>query len=184
MQLASCKFAAAGPRPGAPASWSGRRLSPPTTTATTPSLTATNRKPAASSSSSATVRCHCHRSSSCRSGDDAEFSCGDDGGRMVDEGMLVLRRRIHEMRAAERGWEPPEEEWAAAREEEERYGTYDDADVCGGLLAALQGFLVGSRPGVGVGILAVLALAVPASAFALVTHLLDASRAVVSNLHH
>ncbi|CAL4977502.1 unnamed protein product [Urochloa decumbens] len=167
MQLASCEFfgAAAARRPGAAASWSGRR---PSLTTAAPALTVTKRKPTA-------VRCH--RSSSSRR-DDAEFSCGG-GGRLVDEGMLVLRRRIHEMRAAERGWEPPEE-WAAW--EKEWYGTYD-ADVCE-LLAALQGFLVSSRPGVGVGILAVLALAVPASAFVLVTHLLDASRAVVSNLHH
>ncbi|CAO2160846.1 unnamed protein product [Urochloa humidicola] len=166
MQLASCDFSAAAVRrPGAATSWSGRRPSLPTTA---PSLTTTKRKPAA------VVRCH-RRSSSRR--DDAEFSCS--GGRLVDEGMLILRRRIHEMRAAERGWEPPEE-WAAW--EKEWYGTYD-ADVCG-FLAAVQEFLVTSRPGVGVGILAVLALAVPASAFVLVSHLLDASRAVVSNLHH
>ncbi|CAL4951138.1 unnamed protein product [Urochloa decumbens] len=169
MQLASCEFsAAAARRPGAAASWSGRR---PSLTTAAPALTITRRRPTA-------VRCH--RSSSSR-GDDAEFSCGGGGGsgRLVDEGMLVLRRRIHEMRAAERGWEPPED-WAAW--EKEWYGTYD-ADVCD-LLAALQAFLISSRPGVGVGILAVLALAVPASAFVLVSHLLDASRAIVSNLHH
>lgn len=93
--------------------------------------------------------------------------------------MVVLRRRIHEMEAAERGWEPPQE-WAAW--EKEWYATYD-ADVCR-LLAVLQAFLVGSRPGVGVGLVAVLALAVPASAFVLVSLLLDASRAVASSLHH
>ncbi|CAO2185405.1 unnamed protein product [Urochloa humidicola] len=172
MQLATCDFSAAAAthRPGAAASWSGRRPSLPTTAA--PALTATKRKPFA-------VRCHRRSSRSRR--DDAEFSCGGDSGdgRLVDEGMLVLRRRIHEMRAAERGWEPPEE-WAAW--EKEWYGTYD-ADVCS-LLAAVQEFLVSSRPGVGVGIMAVLALAVPASAFVFVSHLLDASRAIASNLHH
>ncbi|TVU22177.1 hypothetical protein EJB05_31859, partial [Eragrostis curvula] len=109
--------------------------------------------------------------------DDAEFGCG--GGRMVDEGMAELRRRIHEMRAAERGWEPPAE-WAAW--EKEWYGTYD-ADVRD-LVAVLQALLLSARPGVGVGIVAALALAVPASAFVLISHILDASRALLSNLPH
>jgi hypothetical protein len=61
--------------------------------------------------------------------------CGS--GRVVEEGMVELRRRIHEMRAAERNWE----EW---------YGA-NDTDVCH-LDGALQAFLLGARPGVGVGI--------------------------------
>ncbi|KXG32030.1 uncharacterized protein LOC8079043 [Sorghum bicolor] len=139
-----------------------------------------NKKPAASSSTS-TRRWRC--ASSRRDDDADEFSCngtggGGGGGRMVDEGMVVLRRRIHEMEAPERGWEPPQE-WAAW--EKEWYATYD-ADVCH-LLGVLQAFLVSSRPGVGVGLVAVLALAVPASAFVLVSLLLDASRAIVSSLH-
>ncbi|TKW13173.1 hypothetical protein SEVIR_5G081800v4 [Setaria viridis] len=165
MQLASCEFSAAARRPGAADLFSRRPSS--TTAAAAPALLTVTKKPAA-------ARCHC---SSRSRGDDAEF--GGGGGRLVDEGMLVLRRRIHEMRAAERNWEPPEE-WAAW--EKEWYGTYD-ADVCD-LLGALQAFLVSSRPGVGVGLLAALVLAVPASAFVLVTHLLDASRAIISNLQH
>jgi hypothetical protein len=152
MQLASCGFAAV---PGAlPAARSGPR----------PSLTATSakKKPAGCAASRR---------------DDAEFGCGS--GRLVDEGMVELRRRIHEMRAAERNWEPPAE-WAAW--EKEWYGTYD-ADVCH-LVAALQRILLRARPGVGVGIVAALVLAVPASAFVLASHLLDASRGVLSNLPH
>ncbi|KAF8724606.1 hypothetical protein HU200_020873 [Digitaria exilis] len=179
MQLASCEFSAAARRPGEASSrWSGRRRPSSTTSAAPAALIAVKPKHkhgAASSSSPLAVRCHCWSS---RRGDDAEFSCGGGGG-MVDEGMVVLRRRIHEMELAERSWEPPEE-WSAW--EKEWYGTYD-ADVCG-LVGALQGFLLSSRPAVGVGILAVLALAVPASAFVLASHLLDASRAIVSSLHH
>ena len=172
MQLASCELPAAAGRPGAAASRrSGRRPSPPALPVVA------IKKPAAASSPTPTRAARCRCSSSGR--DEAEFGCGGGGGGLVDEGMVVLRRRIHEMRAAERNWEPPEE-WAAW--EKEWYGTYD-ADVCD-LVGALQGFLVSSRPGVGVGILAVLVLAVPASAFALVSHLLDASRAIISNLHH
>ncbi|KAL6627529.1 hypothetical protein ACP70R_031255 [Stipagrostis hirtigluma subsp. patula] len=163
MQLVSCEFAAAAGRPGAAVVWSGRRPPLPTV--------ALRKKPPAASPSSSTVRASASRR------DDAEFGCGG-GGRMVDEGMVVLRRRIHEMRAAERNWEPPAE-WAAW--EKEWYGTYD-ADVCN-LAGALRAFLVGCRPGVGVGLLAVLLLSVPASAFILVSHLLDASNAIVSKLH-
>ncbi|XP_062192085.1 uncharacterized protein LOC133895637 [Phragmites australis] len=147
MPLASCKFSAVR--------LCGATLRRPT---------ALVKKPAASLA----VRCSSRP-------DDAEFSCG--GGRLVDEGMVVLRRRIHEMKAAETNWEPPAE-WAAW--EEEWYGSYD-ADVCD-LFSALQAFLASSRPGVGVGLVVLLMLAVPTSAFVLVSHLLNASRAIVSNL--
>lgn len=124
----------------------------------------------------ASARCRAS-SSRRRRDDDAEFSCG--GGGLVDDGMVVLRRRIHEMEAAERNWEPPHD-WA--RWEKEWCATYD-ADVCD-LAAMLRALLTGLRPGVGVGLLAALALALPASAFVLVSHVLDASRALLSNLHH
>ncbi|KAJ1282848.1 hypothetical protein BS78_03G083400 [Paspalum vaginatum] len=158
--LMSCEFSAARlARPATALVGPGRR----------PSLApapAAPKKPAASVSA--------------RRRDDAEFSCGGSGGGgLVDEGMVVLRRRIHEMEAAERGWEPPQD-WAAW--EKEWYATYD-ADVCG-LVGALQAFLMGLRPGVGVGLVAAILLALPASAFVLASHLLDASRAIVSNLQH
>jgi hypothetical protein len=107
---------------------------------------------------------------------------GDDGrGRLVDECMAVLRQRIHELRAAEGGREPPAE-W----EEPERHwhDTYYDADVIRGLVGALQALNMSDCPGVGVGIVFALALAVPASAFVLATHLLDASRGFLSSLSH
>lgn len=167
--MTSCEFAAVR-LPGHLALRPSRSRPSPTPP---PPPAVANKKPAASS-----VRCTSSRR------DDAEFGCncngGGGGGRLVDEGMVVLRRRIHEMEAAERGWDPPEE-WAAW--EKEWYATYD-ADVCQQLVGVLQAFLVNSRPGVGVGLVAVLMLAVPASAFVLVSLLLDASRAVVSNLHH
>ncbi|KAK3163739.1 hypothetical protein QOZ80_1AG0007710 [Eleusine coracana subsp. coracana] len=156
MQLVSCEFAAV--RAPVPAAWSGPRPS---------SLRTSNKKKPA-----AAVRCAASRR------DDAEFGCGESG-RLVDEGMVELRRRIHEMHAAERNWEPPAD-WCAW--EKEWYGNYD-ADVCH-LVGALQAFLLGARPGVGVGILAALVLAVPASGFVIVSHLLDAWRGLLSNLPH
>ncbi|CAD6239365.1 unnamed protein product [Miscanthus lutarioriparius] len=170
--MMSCEFAAVR-LPGLLPLRSGRISRP---SPLPPPAVANNKKPAASTS----ARCRC---ASSRRDDADEFSCnggsGGGGGRLVDEGMVVLRRRIHEMEAAERGWAPPED-WAAW--EKEWYATYD-ADVCR-LLGVLQAFLVSSRPGVGVGLVAVLVLAVPASAFVLVSLLLDASRAIVSNLQH
>ncbi|XP_040375747.1 uncharacterized protein LOC121053239 [Oryza brachyantha] len=148
MQLASCEFPAAVVRRAGPALPCRRRTR---TTLRRPAWARPSRR------------------------DGAEFS-GGGGGGAVDEGMVVLRRRIHEMRAAERGWEPPAE-WAAW--EKEWYGRYD-ADVCAAV-GAVQAFLMRSRPGVGVGIVAAVAVSVPASALLLLFHLLHASQALLAN---
>ncbi|GJN37638.1 hypothetical protein PR202_gb26613 [Eleusine coracana subsp. coracana] len=165
MQLASCETAAVRGR--GRSTWSCHR----------PSLTRTSawtkKKPGA-----AAVGC---AASSRRDDADSSFSNGGSW-RLVDESMAVLRRRIDEMRAAERGsWEPPPVECAAC-EESEWHATCDDADVCEQLVYALRALLLSARPGVGVGLLAaLLALAVPASAFVLLAHLLPS---VLSNLPH
>uniref|UniRef100_A0A0E0JDG1 Uncharacterized protein n=1 Tax=Oryza punctata TaxID=4537 RepID=A0A0E0JDG1_ORYPU len=161
MQPAICQFPAAV-RLAGPALPSSRRPPQKTTTSVT-----FCREPAASTRTTVMKS---------RRRDDADqFS----GGGVVDEGMIELRRRIHEMRAAESGWEPPAE-WAAW--EKEWYGSYD-ADVCA-LVGAVQAFLMSSRPGVGVGIVAAVAVSVPASAFLLLSALLHASHSLLANLHH
>ncbi|EAY72320.1 uncharacterized protein [Oryza sativa Japonica Group] len=158
MQPAISQFPAAAVRLAGPALPYRR---PPQKTTTSVTL----RKPAAVRS---------------RRRDDADqFFSGGGGGGVVDEGMIELRRRIHEMRAAESGWEPPAE-WAAW--EKEWYGSYD-ADVCA-LVGAVQAFLMSSRPGVGVGIVAAVAVSVPTTAFVLVSGLLHASQSLLSNLQH
>ncbi|KAG8053597.1 hypothetical protein GUJ93_ZPchr0001g31895 [Zizania palustris] len=176
MQLASCELIpAAVRRAGRPALPSRR---PPWTT-TTACAVFGGWKPSTIATTTTTtppgVICSC--ASSRR--DDAEFSVGGSGsgsGGLVDEGMIVLRRRIHEMRAAETaGWAEPPADWAAW--EKEWYGSYD-ADVCA-LVGALQTFLMSSRPGVGVGIVAALMLSVPATAFLLLSSLLHASQALL-----
>ncbi|KAL5227084.1 hypothetical protein ABZP36_015349 [Zizania latifolia] len=162
MQLASCELIPAAVRRAGRPALPYRRASG---VFSKPSTIATTTTPG--------VICSC--ASSRR--DDAEFSVGGGGsgsGGLVDEGMIVLRRRIHEMRAAETGWEPPAD-WAAW--EKEWYGSYD-ADVCA-LVGALQAFLMSSRPGVGVGIIAAVMLSVPASAFLLLSSLLHASQALL-----
>ncbi|KAK3160195.1 hypothetical protein QOZ80_1BG0056470 [Eleusine coracana subsp. coracana] len=172
MQLTASKFAAVRGQ-GPAAAWSRQRPSLTLTLTTAASTTKKKREAAA------VVAC-----AASRRDDDSEFSCGD-GGRLVDEGMVALRRRIDEIRAAERGgWEAPAE--CAAWEEEQWYVASANADVCYVyLIGALQALLLSERPGVGGGLVAALALAVPASAFVLVSHLLlEASRGILSNLPH
>ncbi|XP_064986935.1 uncharacterized protein LOC135625772 [Musa acuminata AAA Group] len=80
------------------------------------------------------------------------------GGRLVDENMATLRRRIHEMKVVENNYEAPREwmEW------ERRYHARYGSDVSE-LMGALQVFLLNARPGVGLAAMAMLALSMPAS---------------------
>ncbi|RWW46575.1 hypothetical protein BHE74_00047485 [Ensete ventricosum] len=81
------------------------------------------------------------------------------GGGLVDENMIVLRRRIHEMKMAERNYEAPSEwmDW------EKRYYARYHADVSD-ILCLLQTLLMNTRPSVAIGLMAVLALSVPTRA--------------------
>ncbi|KAL6848273.1 hypothetical protein ACP4OV_022401 [Aristida adscensionis] len=106
----------------------------------------------------------------------------DDAGFVEEEDdMVVLRRRIHEVRAAECYRRPPAG-WAAWEKEWYEHGSYD-ASVRE-LVGALHAFLLRRRPAVAVGLLAAAALGVPASALLLAGHLLDAARGLASSLHH
>ncbi|KAL8161126.1 hypothetical protein V2J09_012615 [Rumex salicifolius] len=79
-------------------------------------------------------------------------------GRQVDEGMIVLRKRIHEMKVIERNYQPPAEwmEW-----EKQIYANYDDL-ICRSL-AVVQSLLLESRPSVAFAVLALIGASVPAS---------------------
>ncbi|CAN8293383.1 unnamed protein product [Cochlearia groenlandica] len=80
------------------------------------------------------------------------------GGRVVDENMVVLRKRIHEMKMVERNFEPPSHwmQW-----EKRFYGNYD-ATICDAL-SLLQSFLMNSRPSVALGTLLLILVSVPVS---------------------
>lgn len=99
---------------------------------------------------------------------------GGYGGRLVDENMIVLRRRIHEKKMVERNYEPPEE-WA---EWEKTYYTCYDSDVCKAV-GLLQTLLMSARPSVGIGAVALVALSVPTSAFFLGLHLVEMVKAIL-----
>ncbi|KAG2301757.1 hypothetical protein Bca4012_059991 [Brassica carinata] len=102
----------------------------------------------------------------------AAASSGKDhyygGGRMVDENMILLRKRIHEMKMVERNYEPPSHwtEW-----EKRFYSSYDSV-ICDSV-GLLQSFLMNSRPTVAIATLLLLLVSVPVSSSVLAFRLLD-----------
>ncbi|XP_057866193.2 uncharacterized protein LOC131073709 [Cryptomeria japonica] len=85
-------------------------------------------------------------------------SSGESGpGRMVDEDMLVLRKRMYEVRMEEINYIPPHHwmEW-----EKKWYPTYN-SDVCSSLMW-LQNILLNTRPGVTMATVLSISLSVPA----------------------
>ncbi|VVB03730.1 unnamed protein product [Arabis nemorensis] len=90
------------------------------------------------------------------------------GGRLVDENMIVLRKRIHEMKMVERNYEPPSHwmDW-----EKRLYNSYDSV-ICD-TVGLLQSFLMNSRPTVAIATLLLLLVSVPLSSTAIAFRLLD-----------
>ncbi|KAG6516272.1 uncharacterized protein LOC121973795 [Zingiber officinale] len=105
----------------------------------------------------------------------AAFGWDYSGGRLVDESMIVLRKRIHEMKMAETNYEPPADwmDW-----EKRYYATYH-ADVCE-VMCLLQTVLMSTRPSWAIGIFAAVTLSVPASAVLISVHLLEALNSLIS----
>ncbi|XP_042447788.1 uncharacterized protein LOC122032544 [Zingiber officinale] len=97
----------------------------------------------------------------------------NDSGRLVDEDMIVLRKRIYEMKMAEASYEAPTE-WA---DWEKRYYTSYHANVCD-VLCLLQTVLMSTRPSFAIGIAVVMALSVPTSAVFISFHLVEALKAI------
>ncbi|KAF7827703.1 putative Mediator of RNA polymerase II transcription subunit 18 [Senna tora] len=89
-------------------------------------------------------------------------------GRLVDENMIVLRKRIHEMKMMEKNYEPPSDwmEW------EKRYYTSYDSIICD-VMGVLQRNLMNTRPSLALGMMALIAMSVPTSSAFLLYHLLD-----------
>ncbi|CAH8384227.1 unnamed protein product [Eruca vesicaria subsp. sativa] len=102
----------------------------------------------------------------------AAASSGKDhyygGGRLVDENMIVLRKRIHEMKMVERNYEPPSHwmDW-----EKRFYSSYDSV-ICDSV-GLLQSFLMNSRPSVAIATVLLLLVSVPVSSSVLAFRLLD-----------
>ncbi|KAJ1377702.1 hypothetical protein SESBI_48599 [Sesbania bispinosa] len=100
------------------------------------------------------------------------------GGRLVDESMIVLRKRIHEMNMIERNYEPPSDwmEW------EKRYYTSYDSIICEAM-GVLQTQLMNTRPSVALGAMALVAMSVPTSTAVVLLHLVEFGKAFLAGIH-
>ncbi|KAJ4973278.1 hypothetical protein NE237_006452 [Protea cynaroides] len=102
----------------------------------------------------------------------------DGGGHGVDENMIVLRMRIHDMNMAERKHEPPSDwmEW------EKRYYPDYDSDICEAI-GLLQTQLMNTRPSLVLCMVALLALSVPVSVVTTAYHLMEILQGIISGIH-
>lgn len=108
------------------------------------------------------------------------FAAGRDyRGCLVDEGMIILRKRIHEMKMIERNYEPPEE-WA---EWEKQYYTCYDEYICQ-VVGLLQSYLMNTRPSFSLAILALITVSVPASTVMILLRLMEVANGLLSAVHH
>lgn len=101
------------------------------------------------------------------------------GGRLVDESMIVLRKRIHEMNMIEKNYEPPSDwmDW------EKRYYTSYDSIICEAM-GFLQTQLMNTRPGLALGLMALVAMSVLTSTALVFFHLVDLTKAVLPGIVH
>ncbi|WVY97069.1 hypothetical protein V8G54_029220 [Vigna mungo] len=99
-------------------------------------------------------------------------------GRLVDEGMITLRKRIHEMNMIERNYEPPSDwmDW------EKRYYTKYDSIICEAL-GVLQTQLMNTRPSLALGAMALVAISVPTSSAVAFFHFVQFAKAVLAGVH-
>ena len=99
------------------------------------------------------------------------------GGRMVDENMIVLRKRIHEMKMEEKGYEPPSEwmDW-----EKKYYANYN-AFICESM-KVLQSGLMNTRPSLAIGMMALIALSLPVSSFVVVSNAIEIGKEVLGGI--
>ncbi|QCE08534.1 hypothetical protein DEO72_LG9g3563 [Vigna unguiculata] len=98
-------------------------------------------------------------------------------GRLVDEGMITLRKRIHEMNMIERNYEPPSDwmDW------EKRYYTKYDSIICDAL-GVLQTQLMNTRPSFALGAMALVAISVPTSSALVFFHLVQLAKTVLAGV--
>ncbi|XP_030442424.1 uncharacterized protein LOC115664664 [Syzygium oleosum] len=100
------------------------------------------------------------------------------GGHHVDRDMVVLRKRIHEMRMAERGREPPPEwmDW------EKRCYTSYDSIICK-TVGFLQSQMMNARPSVVLGVATLVVFSVPTSSALALFRLAEVTRDILATVH-
>lgn len=96
-------------------------------------------------------------------------------GRIVDENLIILRKRIHEMKMIERNYEPPSDwmEW-----EKSIYTNYD-ANICQAL-GLLQSQLMDTRPCLVLGMAALIGLSIPTSTIVILFHLIELTKEILA----
>nr|XP_033512854.1 uncharacterized protein LOC104099573 [Nicotiana tomentosiformis] len=99
-------------------------------------------------------------------------------GRNVDENMIVLRKRIQEMKMIEKNYEPPAE-WMVW--EKKIYGNYNSS-ICEAM-GLLQSLLMNTRPGLALGMVALVALSVPISTVVVLFNLVEFTKGVLAGVH-
>lgn len=99
-------------------------------------------------------------------------------GRIVDENLIILRKRIHEMKMIERNYEPPTKwmNW-----EKSLYTNYD-SNICQAM-GFLQSQLMDTRPSLVLGMVALIGLSVPTSTIVLLFHLIELTKGILAGLH-
>lgn len=100
-----------------------------------------------------------------------------NSGRLVDESMIVLRKRIHEMKMVEKNYEPPSDwmDW------EKRYYTSYDSTICE-LMGFLQSQLMNTRPSLAFGMMALIILSVPTLSAVVLFHLIEFTKSVLAGI--
>ncbi|XP_022993164.1 uncharacterized protein LOC111489262 [Cucurbita maxima] len=98
-------------------------------------------------------------------------------GKLVDESMIVLRKRIHEIKMVEQSHEPPSDwlDW-----EKRCYSDYD-SHICEAL-GYLQSHLMNTRPSVSLGILLLITLSVPLSSAVILHRFIDIAAALLAGV--
>ncbi|GLT35033.1 hypothetical protein SLA2020_095180 [Shorea laevis] len=101
----------------------------------------------------------------------------DSSGRIVDESMIVLRKRIHEMKMIERNYEPPADwmDW------EKRVYTSYDSMICE-IMGVLQSQLMNTRPSVALGMMALIALSLPISTAVVFSQLTEMAKGILAGI--
>ncbi|RDX82321.1 hypothetical protein CR513_36909, partial [Mucuna pruriens] len=99
-------------------------------------------------------------------------------GRLVDESMIILRKRIHEMNMIERNYEAPSDwmDW------EKRYYTRYDSIICEAV-GLLQTKLMNTRPSFALAAMALLAITVPTSTALTFFYFLHFAKPLLPVLH-
>ncbi|KAJ3692387.1 hypothetical protein LUZ60_012737 [Juncus effusus] len=98
----------------------------------------------------------------------------------VDQDMIILRKRIHEIKMDDMDKSQPLNwmEW-----EKDYYETSYVSDVCD-FVGLLQIFLMNSRPSLAIGIILLIFLSLPTSLWFVLQHLMEASSSILSALKH